>query len=647
MSPLRPVISHRRAPGLTRGCSPRTRRYAARLFRRSRRHSPRRRRRMAPWLRPFRPALAIRRSSPTTAAAPVTTLRRPAAEPRSAPTYRETFASRSIVSSIIRAPRPPAADGQDRVDRPTATINAIGTAVPDHDIHAAFIGWARGAHWRPRERALFRADGGAIGHRASLVGAAADRRRRFAGRAGGFYAVDPLPADGGADGALCRRRARRSRWPRSPSSATARARSPISSWRAAPASSRRASTRSSPRALGLPGGVERTLIGFMGCYAAVAALRIAHHIVRSEPGGARAGGDGRAVHAPPPARGPRSSRCSRCSSSATAPPRRSSAPSRAGFATRAPVRRDAARFGRADPLDDRRPGLRDAPVGRGARRGSAQALRRSARFGDALRGRADAAVDALGGPCRRPLDPRCGGGRRSACEPAALAASRAVLARSRQHVVRHADVRARRPARPSRRARTGVALAFGPGLAAEGFRFRRVGMSPLAARSARRRSRWTRPISRPRRSAAVLRDLAQVNRLTLSARPTLASSPARSAGRTRFSLLDVGFGAGRHAARASRAGQRSAGIAAELVGDRPQPEQRARRARRDARRHGDRLSHRRLCRPGRRGLGLIVVSSFVAHHMNDGAARSRSCASWRPRRRRGWMVNDLHRHRFA
>jgi predicted naringenin-chalcone synthase len=35
--------------------------------------------------------------------------------------------------------------------------------------------------------------------------------------------------------------------------------------------------------LGLPGHVERTLVGFMGCYAAVAALRTAYHIVRSEP----------------------------------------------------------------------------------------------------------------------------------------------------------------------------------------------------------------------------------------------------------------------------------------------------------------------------------------------------------------------------
>src|SRR5262249_13801402 len=37
------------------------------------------------------------------------------------------------------------------------------------------------------------------------------------------------------------------------------------------------------RRLGLE-GVERTLVGFMGCYAAVCALRTAYHIARSEPG---------------------------------------------------------------------------------------------------------------------------------------------------------------------------------------------------------------------------------------------------------------------------------------------------------------------------------------------------------------------------
>ena len=35
--------------------------------------------------------------------------------------------------------------------------------------------------------------------------------------------------------------------------------------------------------LGLDPGVERTLIGFMGCYAAITALKTARHIVRSEP----------------------------------------------------------------------------------------------------------------------------------------------------------------------------------------------------------------------------------------------------------------------------------------------------------------------------------------------------------------------------
>ena len=37
------------------------------------------------------------------------------------------------------------------------------------------------------------------------------------------------------------------------------------------------------KAAGLDPGVERTLVGFMGCYAAVNALRLAHHFVRSEP----------------------------------------------------------------------------------------------------------------------------------------------------------------------------------------------------------------------------------------------------------------------------------------------------------------------------------------------------------------------------
>ena len=38
---------------------------------------------------------------------------------------------------------------------------------------------------------------------------------------------------------------------------------------------------------GLRPSVERTFIGFMGCYAAISALKLARHIVRSEPGANR------------------------------------------------------------------------------------------------------------------------------------------------------------------------------------------------------------------------------------------------------------------------------------------------------------------------------------------------------------------------
>ena len=40
---------------------------------------------------------------------------------------------------------------------------------------------------------------------------------------------------------------------------------------------------------GIRGSVERSVVGFMGCQAAINALKLAWHIVRSEPAGARAG----------------------------------------------------------------------------------------------------------------------------------------------------------------------------------------------------------------------------------------------------------------------------------------------------------------------------------------------------------------------
>ena len=209
-------------------------------------------------------------------------------------------------------------------------MNAIAGVVPAHDVHQLFIDWAEGRVEDPRLRKLFMrmAERRGIEHRWSVLppapgGLPHDRAGRLlswrhAGHLGAGWRLYAEEAPELALRAIAKLEEQ--------ADLTA---SPIWSWRAAPASSRRGSTRSSPAALGLD-NVERTLVGFMGCYAAVSALRTAYHIVRSEPGGAGAGGDGRALHAASAGDARSWSPCSPCCSSATAPPRLWSAPSRKG-----------------------------------------------------------------------------------------------------------------------------------------------------------------------------------------------------------------------------------------------------------------------------------------------------------------------------
>lgn len=163
----------------------------------------------------------------------------------------------------------------------TAHINAIATAVPGQDVHHAFIGWAEARIHDPRERALFRrmADRSGIGHRWSVLPVGADGGSPVG--EGGFYAVDPLPSTA-ARMALYAEAA-----PRLAQEAIAGL-GPIGAISHLVVASCTGFVAPGidqiiAAALGLGGGVERTLIGFMGCYAAVAALRTAHHIVRSEP----------------------------------------------------------------------------------------------------------------------------------------------------------------------------------------------------------------------------------------------------------------------------------------------------------------------------------------------------------------------------
>jgi len=157
----------------------------------------------------------------------------------------------------------------------TAHIHAIGTAVPRSDVHELFVEWAN-ERLDERGRPLFRrmvtrsgienrwsvldkptASGGFYGER---MPGTADRMTAYAREAPelALAAIDDLAARAPLDGithlvvASC-------------------------TGFVAPGIDQIIARR-----LGLDGSVERTLVGFMGCYAAVAALRVAHHIARSD-----------------------------------------------------------------------------------------------------------------------------------------------------------------------------------------------------------------------------------------------------------------------------------------------------------------------------------------------------------------------------
>jgi predicted naringenin-chalcone synthase len=165
----------------------------------------------------------------------------------------------------------------------TAHLHAIATAVPDHDIHQPFIDWAR-ARVAPASGRLFdrMAARAAIGHRWSVLPRTVTGGSPVA--ADGFYAGDPLPGTGERM-ALYAQAA-----PALALAAIARLGEQVALDRithlvvasctgfVAPGIDQIIAAR-----LGLSADVERLLVGFMGCYAAVAALRSARHIVLAEP----------------------------------------------------------------------------------------------------------------------------------------------------------------------------------------------------------------------------------------------------------------------------------------------------------------------------------------------------------------------------
>ncbi len=165
-----------------------------------------------------------------------------------------------------------------------AHIHAIGTSVPAHDVHAAFLGWARGQLRDERQAKVFdrMAARSGIGHRWTVLPTSDDGGSPIG--PGGFYDAALLP------GTAARMAIYAAEGPELALSAIAALNAQVSldgithlvvascTGFVAPGIDQIVARR-----LSLAPTVERLLIGFMGCYAAVAALRAARHIVRSEP----------------------------------------------------------------------------------------------------------------------------------------------------------------------------------------------------------------------------------------------------------------------------------------------------------------------------------------------------------------------------
>lgn len=148
----------------------------------------------------------------------------------------------------------------------------------------------------------------------------------------------------------------------------------------------------------------------------------------------------------------------------------------------------------------------------------------------------------------------------------------------------------------------------------------------------------------PRVYAQVLSDLARVNRITFAHHPTLSFIKRALGRRTRFRLLDVGFGDGDMLRAIANWAERH-GVTAELVGIDLNPHS----ASTAAAHTPDELpiEWRTGDYAALAGEGFdFIVSSLVAHHMTHDqlVAFLRFMAR---EARIGWLVNDLHRHRLA
>jgi 2-polyprenyl-3-methyl-5-hydroxy-6-metoxy-1,4-benzoquinol methylase len=147
----------------------------------------------------------------------------------------------------------------------------------------------------------------------------------------------------------------------------------------------------------------------------------------------------------------------------------------------------------------------------------------------------------------------------------------------------------------------------------------------------------------PSTYARILNDLGRVNSWTLARRPTI-NFLARAIGDARsFRLLDVGFGQG-DMLRAIARWARRRGLSAELVGADLNPKSAA--VARAATPEDLAIEYHTGDFTELGGTFDFVVSNLVGHHMTDDQLRD-FLRFMEAEARIGWIVNDLHRHRFA
>ncbi|WP_263408885.1 type III polyketide synthase [Terriglobus tenax] len=169
----------------------------------------------------------------------------------------------------------------------TAYLNRIATAVPEHDVHDAFVIFAEKMLDDPRLRTVFRrmvsrAD---IAHRYSFLDPQHGSSQFSSHDANEFYRLGDFPNTARrmqlfeqTAPVLMKRAVDRLALSEEERSGISHVLVTCCTGLYAPGLDFEIVDH-----LGLSEGVERTMVGFMGCYAAINALKLARHIVRSDP----------------------------------------------------------------------------------------------------------------------------------------------------------------------------------------------------------------------------------------------------------------------------------------------------------------------------------------------------------------------------